>query len=88
MSKNLNRGEFYEEEYEALDSYGLKKGKVARIVHNTRKQQKKGIRLNEVPVNYEDLSRAELLDQAHQLGIPTNAKMGKKELIQAIKEHV
>lgn len=88
MSKNLNRGEFNEEEFQALDIYGLKKGKVARIVHSTKKQQKKGIKTNDIPISYEDLSHSELLNRAHQLGIPANVKMGKKELIQALKDHI
>jgi hypothetical protein len=88
MSKNLNRGEFTEDEFQALDIYGLKKGKVARIVHSTKKQQKKGIKVSDVPLNYEDLSHSELMLRAQQMGIPTNAKMGKKELIQALKDHI
>jgi hypothetical protein len=85
--RNLNRGEFYEDEFEALDSYGLKKGKVARIVHTTKKQQKKGIKID-IPVSYEDLSHSELLTKALKMGVQASAKMGKKELIQAIKDHI
>ncbi len=88
MSKNVNRGEFYEEEFEALDSYGLKKGKVARIVHTTKKQQKKVAKFNDIPINYDDMSRSELVNRAQELGISTNAKMGKKDLIQALKDHI
>jgi hypothetical protein len=88
MSKNLNRGEFNEDEFQALDIYGLKKGKVARLVHDTKKQQKKGIKASDIPVSYEELSHSELLLKAQQMGIPASAKMGKKELIQALKDHI
>lgn len=88
MSKNLNRGEFYEDEFEALDSYGLKRGKVARIVHSSKKQRVKGGKILEAQLDLDDLSRSELLDRARQMGILTNSKMGKKDLIQAIKDHV
>lgn len=82
----MNRGEFYEDEFEALDSYGLKRGKVARMVHNSKKQRLKSGKAPEADLD--DLSRSELLTKAQQLGIMTNAKMGKKELIQAIKDHI
>lgn len=88
MSKNLNRGEFYEDEFEALDSYGLKKGKVARIVHSSKKQRPKSGKAPETEADLEEFSRSDLLIRAQRLGIITNSKMGKKELIQAIKDHI
>ena len=82
MGKKINRPEFYEDEYEALDNYGLKKGKVARIVNSSkRKSSKKG--KNSVDLN--TLSRKELLEKAEENGLPVSSRMGKKELIETLK---
>ena len=82
MGKKSKRPEFYEDEYEVLDNYGLKKGKVARIVNSSKK---KSLKKGKNTVDLNSLSRKELLIKAEEQGIPVSSRMGKKELIEAIQ---
>lgn len=84
MGRNLNRQVFYEDEYEAINNYGLNKGKVARIVHSTKKLKSKKT-AQEVSVDLDALSRKELVDRANLMGLATNSKMSKRDLISALR---
>ncbi|MGK7395843.1 MAG: Rho termination factor N-terminal domain-containing protein [Candidatus Cyclobacteriaceae bacterium M3_2C_046] len=86
MGKRDRHQEFYDDEFEALNSYGLNRGKVARLVHSSKKSKvKKATKPVNVQVDLDNLSRKELLIKAEAMGIATNAKMSRRELVNAIK---
>jgi hypothetical protein len=86
MGKRLHGHDFYEDEFDTLENYGLKKGKVARI---TKSIKKKGV-IRKMPTqeNLEELSRKELISLAHQNGIEASIRTSKKELIDELKKVV
>lgn len=71
-----------EEQYEALREKGYSKQKAARIA-NTPNAGKKGGEATP----YEKWTKAELYNQAKNVGIEGRSKMGKKELIHALRNH-
>ncbi len=70
------------DKYEALRDKGMSKEKAARI-SNTPDASKKGGKAS----NLEDRTKKELLEQAKKIGIAGRSKMGKGELINAIRNH-
>lgn len=68
--------------YEALRDEGYSKTKSARIA-NTKNPGKKGGKAEA----YEDRSKAELYEQAKNIGIKGRSKMDKSELIHALRHN-
>lgn len=71
-----------EDQYEALRDQGYSKEKAARIA-NTSDAGKKGGKAS----SYEERTKAELYEQAKEIGIDGRSKMNKSELIQALRNH-
>lgn len=71
-----------EDQYEALRDQGYGKEKAARIA-NTPNAGKKGGKAGP----YEERTKADLYEQAKEIGIEGRSKMDKKELIQALRNH-
>lgn len=83
MGKRLNDHGFYEDEFDTLENYGLKKGKVARLSKVSKKKiPTKKFQNSEL----EEMSRKELLALAHKNGIDASARTSKKELIEKLKQ--
>jgi hypothetical protein len=73
-----------DEQYEALRKKGMSKNKAARIANTSRsKTAKKGGRSQK----YDDWSKKDLMDKAKQVGIEGRSRMGKGELIKALRNH-
>lgn len=73
-----------EQQYEALRDQGMTKEKAARIANTSR--EKAGKKGGDHP-RYEDWSLKELYEKAQQVGISQRSKMGKDELIEALRSH-
>lgn len=82
MTKNHGKSIKNDEKYEALRDDGMSKEKAARIA-NTPNASKKGGKARPL----DERTKAELLEQAKTIGITGRHKMGKSELIKAIKNH-
>jgi len=72
--------------YEKLRDEGNSKSKAARIANaaagsSRRKVSKKGGKAS----SYEDMPKEGLLKRAKQIGIKGRSKMGKKELVKALR---
>ncbi|WP_430466612.1 DUF7218 family protein [Winogradskyella ouciana] len=71
-----------EDQYEALRGKGYSKEKSARIA-NTPNAGKKGGKASP----YEEWTKAELYEQAKNVGIDGRSKMSKKQLINALRNN-
>ncbi len=71
-----------EEQYQALVEKGYSKEKSARIA-NTPDAGKKGGKAKP----YEEWTKAEIYDQAKNVGIDGRSKMSKNELIKALRNN-
>ncbi|MTE26737.1 DUF7218 family protein [Winogradskyella ouciana] len=71
-----------EDQYEALRGKGYSKEKSARIT-NTPNAGKKGGKASP----YEEWTKAELYEQAKNVGIDGRSKMSKKQLINALRNN-
>lgn len=71
-----------EKQYEALREQGYSKEKSARIA-NTPQSGKKGGKA----VQYEERTKAELYNQAKEIGINGRSKMNKEELIESLRNN-
>ena len=71
-----------EDQYEALRDKGYSKEKSARIA-NTPNAGKKGGKASP----YEEWTKAELYEQAKNIGIDGRSKMSKKQLINALRNN-
>ncbi|MFW5700050.1 MAG: Rho termination factor N-terminal domain-containing protein [Cyclobacteriaceae bacterium] len=83
MGKRFNDHDYYEDEFKTLESYGLKKGKVARLSKSKKSGIVKKLHTNE---SIEEMSRKELLAMAHEHGIEASARTSKKDLIEELKK--
>lgn len=84
MGKRLNDHDFYEDEFETLENYGLKKGKVARF---SKSSKKKGVvRKLHSAESIEEMSRKELMALAREHKIEASARTSKKDLIDELKK--
>ena len=73
-----------DKQYEALRDKGVSKGKAARIANSDRGATgKKG---GKSP-RYEDWTKQDLQRKAADVGIDGRSKMGKGELIDALRHH-
>jgi hypothetical protein len=73
-----------DEQYEALRKKGMSKNKAARIANTARSRtSKKGGKSQK----YDDWSKKDLMDKARQVGIEGRSRMGKGELIRALRNH-
>ena len=72
-------------QYEALRREGASKEKAARIANAGSRSDtgRKGGNAS----SYEDRTKKELLDKARDVGIEGRSKMGKGELIDALRNH-
>jgi hypothetical protein len=76
------------EQYEALRDEGMSKEKAARISNASAKQGRRRVgRRGAKSPDYNDRTKAELLDKARQVGIEGRSKMSKAELISALRNH-
>ena len=84
MAKDHGSSVKDDEQYEALRDKGMSKEKAARIANSDRSSTgKKGGR----SPSYEDWSKQDLEDRAREIGIEGRSKMGKGELIDALRNH-
>ena len=84
MAKDHGSSVKDDEQYEALRDKGMSKQKAARIANSDRSSTgKKGGR----SPSYEDWSKQDLEDKAREIGIEGRSKMGKGELIDALRNH-
>jgi hypothetical protein len=83
MSKTMNIPQVKnEEQYEALRDKGYSKEKAARIA-NTPDAGEKGGKSDK----YENWTKAELYEQARNVGIDGRSRMNKAELIHALRNN-
>lgn len=84
MPKERNSGQIKDrEKYEALREEGMSKEKAARISNAGDKASQKGGKQKK----YEEWTKKELYDKAREVGIKNRSGMGKKELIDALRNH-
>lgn len=74
-----------DERYEAMRKEGMSKEKAARIANTPAREA--GKRGGEAKKPYEDWTKDELYDKARDVGIEGRSKMGKKKLIDALRNH-
>lgn len=84
MAKDHGSSVKDDEQYEALRDKGMSKQKAARIANSDRTST--GKRGGRSP-SYEDWSKQDLEDKAREIGIEGRSKMGKGELIDALRNH-
>ncbi len=78
-NKNMNSIKDIEK-YEALREDGMSKGKAARIA-NTPNASSKGGKASDL----EDRNKQELVNQAKKIGVKGYSRMGKPQLVDAIR---
>lgn len=83
MAKNHGSSVKDDKQYEELRKQGAGKEKAARIANTGRKTAgKRGGRAS----SYEDRTKQELQKRAAELGIEGRSKMGKDQLIKALRD--
>ena len=76
------------EQYEALRDDGMSKEKAARIANSSAKEGRSTVgRRGGEATDYEDRTKAELLQRAREVGIEGRSTMDKGELIDALRNH-
>ncbi len=84
MAKDHGSSVKDDKQYEELRKQGASKEKAARIANTGRKTAgKRGGRSS----SYEDRTKQELQKRAAELGIEGRSKMGKDQLIKALRDH-
>lgn len=76
------------EQYEALRDEGMSKEKAARISNASAAEGRSKVAARGGHgENYDDRTKAELMDRAREIGIDGRSKMTKAELIDALRNH-
>jgi len=76
------------DQYEALRDEGMSKEKAARIANASARDGRSAVsQRGGHAEDYEDRTKAELLDRARDIGIEGRSKMTKGELIDALRNH-
>jgi len=74
--------------YEALRDDGASKEKAARIANAASRSSRSQVgRKGGKSGDYQDWSKDELMHRAREIGIEGRSRMGKDELIQALRNH-
>jgi hypothetical protein len=74
--------------YEALRDDGASKEKAARIANAAARSSRSKVgRKGGKSGDYEDWSKDQLMSRAREIGIEGRSRMGKEELIQALRNH-
>ncbi len=74
--------------YEKLRDEGNSKSKAARIANAAAGSSRKSVgKKGGSSPSYADWNKSALVDRARQLGIKGRSKMGKKELVKALRNH-
>lgn len=77
-----------DDQYEALRREGASKEKAARIANASASEGRSTVgRRGGKAGEYEDWSKSDLYEKAKQVGIEGRSKMGKGELISALRNH-
>ena len=77
-----------DEQYEALRRQGESKEKAARIANQSaRTSRSQTGRKGGNAEDYEDRTKAELMDRAREIGIDGRSTMSKSELVDALRHH-
>lgn len=72
-----------EDKYESLRDQGMSKEKAARVANSGKQASTKGGKSQA----YEQWNKEDLYQKAKEIGIEGRSKMGKKDLIQALRNH-
>jgi hypothetical protein len=77
-----------DEQYEALRRQGESKAKAARIANQSaRTSRSQTGRKGGKAEDYDDRTKAELMDRAREIGIDGRSTMSKSELVDALRNH-
>ena len=77
-----------DEQYEALRRQGESKEKAARIANQSaRTSRSQTGRKGGKGEDYDDRTKAELMDRAREIGIDGRSTMSKSELVDALRNH-
>ena len=77
-----------DEQYEALRRQGESKEKAARIANQSaRTSRSQTGRKGGKAEDYDDRTKAELMDRAREIGIDGRSTMSKSELVDALRNH-
>ena len=77
-----------DEQYEALRRQGESKEKAARIANQSaRTSRSQTGRKGGKAEDYDDRTKAELMDRAREVGIDGRSTMSKSELVDALRNH-
>lgn len=88
MAKNHGPSIKDDEQYEALRKEGMSKEKAARIANESASSSRSKVgNKGGTAKDYEDRTKDELIERAHEIDVDVNEHMTKKELIDAIRNH-
>ena len=76
------------EQYEALREQGMSKEKAARIANASAREGRSAVgRRGGRAADYDERTKAQLLQRAREVGIEGRSSMSKQELIDALRNH-